>query len=214
MILLFISLLLAILFVITPRIVEGAVPYTVADKDSYIENAKTARNWGNDNVLKTGYGPPLYETYIHFNLTNKPSNFIKAELTLKIWSVDTTANFTLSITDGNWDEMSICWNNKPAHVQTLGEITVSANDTYKIDLTPLIIASTTISFCISKSVGHLFEDMICIASKDRASDKPRIVWTYEETVTDEIPGYNVFIMIGIIAVVVRIFFARKRSPKM
>jgi len=201
-------------FVTTPQIVEGVVPDTISDKDSHIENAKTARNWGNSPALKAGYGPPLYETYIHFNFTNIPSEYIQATLALRIWSVDVTKNFTLAITDENWNEMSLCWNNKPAHLQALSEFTVSANDTYRIDITPVVLTRSSISFCIYRSNGESLKDHIYIASKENSNGKPRIEWTYEEWVPHEIPGYNVFIMIGIIAVVVITSLARKRSPKM
>lgn len=215
MILLYISFLLAIGFVITPRIVEATELHTIADKDSYIDNAAPARNWGDNIVLKAGYGPPLFEAYIHFNLTNKPSDFIKAELFLQILRVQETSNFTLSITDGNWNEMKICWNNKPAHLQTLGDITVSEEGYFRIDLTSLLAASTTISFCINKSAGHLFEDDISIASNNRGvGGKPRIIWTYEgpepEVPFTSLPGYNVFVMIGIISIVVSVFFAMNK----
>ncbi len=205
-------------------VVQQKTSITVADKDSHVDYAVQGRNRGNDVRLRVGgmyRGHPLYEAYIHFNLTNKPSNLIKAELTLYIWSVEVTTNYTLSTTDENWDEMTIIWSNKPALLQTLGEITVSANDTYKIDLTSLINASTTISFCISKSAGDVFEDVISIASRNRAFDKPRIVWTYEETVPYEFPGFDVpfeitfliIIIAGIIGVLIVVYILWRRDSR-
>ena len=60
----------------------------VAYKDTWVAIEHPDTNYGDDDTLETAY---LFgnerEAYFHFNFSNKPDNFIRAEIALDFWIV-------------------------------------------------------------------------------------------------------------------------------
>lgn len=212
------------LVIITPTIngiEQEKTKSTIADKDTYVDTDNPLSNYGGVNNLKCGFSISyeIREAYFHFSFSDKPDNVTKAELSFDIWGVYQTMPLTLSIIDASWDELTMDWMDKPAHGQTIGQITVSSSDIYKIDITSLLTARTEISICVNMTFDDIVDDYVYITSREGyylTNDAPQIIWTYLETVPEvpevQIPSYNVFIIIGIIGVI-GFFLTKKMEIK-
>ncbi len=211
-------------FVISTPAIRGAVAQktrsTIADKDTYINEAFPTSNYGGDINLYCGYGYLGYyikETYFHFSFSDKPTNITKAELSLDIWAVTQTMVLTMCIIDVGWDEYTMDWLNKPAHGQLIGKFTVTSSRIYKIDLTSLLTPRVAISICVNISIDDYVDAVAYITSREgyySSSDAPQIIWTYLATVseTPAIPSYSLFIIFGIMGLI-GLFLTKKISSK-
>jgi len=88
----------------------------IADKDTYIDTANPLSNYGGSSNLMTGYGifSDIREAYFHFNFSNKPSSFIKAEVSLEFWGVSQTMNFSVCLIEEEWGEYTLDWVSQPS----------------------------------------------------------------------------------------------------
>ncbi len=96
--------------------------YEIADRDIFVDSANPTENFGRSNILKAGHGISYEvretyfhnhiftrETYLHFSFSKKPNNFIRAELSLDVWSVSQVMNFTICLIEEEWDEYTLTW---------------------------------------------------------------------------------------------------------
>lgn len=120
----------------------------IADRDAYVDSGSYYSNFGGKDWFLVGGYLGEEESYFHFSFSNLPSNALitKAEASFYIYSVDETMDVRACITDNNWEEYKITWNNKPAHKTTITTFTAAARDHYKIDVTDFI-KGNEISIC-------------------------------------------------------------------
>jgi len=179
---------------------------TIADKDSYVDSAYETSNYGSairlfvgESAYNHGY-PGWSETYIHFNFSNKPTSWSKAEIGISCSEAGTLPavfNLAISLIIDNWSETEITWMNKPEHKDL---IKIQAYDSLyiKIDVSDYV-EGNGISICLNFSditqLGYLK-----IISRE-SSAAPHMNWYYEET--SAIPGFIIpliiFSLLGIIA---------------
>jgi hypothetical protein len=126
----------------------------------------------------------IREAYFYFNFSNKPSNFIRAEISLEFWSVSQTMNYTICLIEESWSELSMTWINKPNKGQTIGNLIVTSDTIYTIDVTSLIAGRTNLSICVYVEIDNYVDDYAYITSKEGyylAEDAPQLKWIYTET---------------------------------
>lgn len=193
---------------------------TIADMDTYVDTDNALSNYGGVNYLYSGfsYSGDFKESYFHFDISSKPENVTKAELSLDIFGVSQTMNLTVSIIEESWNELTMTWMNKPIHDVIIGNIVATSSDIYSIDITSLLASRSAISFCVNMTVDLIAVlDYVFITSREGyylSSDAPQIIWTYLETEATP-PPFNPFILIVVVIVVlglgITIFLVLKRN---
>jgi len=159
---------------------------TIAEKDTYVDTAYAMSNYGGVSNLMTGFSifGDIKESYFYFNFSDKPSSYIRAEISLEFWGVSQTMNFTICLIEESWDEFSMTWLNKPSKGQIIDNLLVTTSGIYKIDVTSLITGRNNISICVYIEFDNYVEDYAYITSKEGfyfADDAPQLQWVYTET---------------------------------
>jgi len=158
------------------------------------------------------------ETYMFFSLLNKPTNYDKVELYLDVCEAENTINVTICEVAGSWGEMSITWNNKPAHGGIITTFIVSGEKWHTIDFTDYI-KGDELSICLY-GTNSSQKGRIGIHSKDYQwnYEQPHLLWSVESADNDDsagndddensesdeidplklLPGYPIGVLLGII----------------
>ncbi len=157
---------------------------TIAEKDTYID--PSISNYGGQNSLLTGF--PYYEAYLYFNFSDKPRIFTKAEISLDFWGVSQTLNFTVSLINDSWEEYIMTWSNKPTKRDKIGNLLVTGDGIYTIDVTNFMENLSSISICVYIDDENYIVDYAYITSREgyyswKPEDAPQLIWTYLEDVT-------------------------------
>jgi hypothetical protein len=159
---------------------------TIAEKDTYVDTANPTSNYGGVNYLMTGFGifSDIREAYFYFDFSDKPQNYIRAEISLDFWGVSQTMNYTICLIEESWNENSMTWINKPEKGEVIDNILVTSDTIYTIDVTSLISGRTNISICVYIEVDNYVDDYAYITSKEGYyldEDAPQLKWIYTET---------------------------------
>ncbi|KKK62388.1 hypothetical protein LCGC14_3004840, partial [marine sediment metagenome] len=103
----------SVLIYITPTraIIKDQIISTIAEKDTYVNSGDGLSNFGGQDYALGGYyfGGDIVEAYFFFNFSDKPLNYIKAEISLDFWSVSQTMNVSICLIEEDWDEYSMTW---------------------------------------------------------------------------------------------------------
>ncbi len=195
----------------TPSIEAGGVTVSattsnLATKDSYVNSNNGLLNYGGQDWLIFGFYFGLYltEAYIEFDISSPPSGWTKPEIEIDIYSISETTQLTVSLITAIWNELTITWMNKPANGQEITKLTVATEQVYTIDVTSFISGSS-LSICINATTlptGY-------VQATSREGDwslgpGPTLTWTYPtppsngdgDTTLPDIPGYNIFLVLG------------------
>ena len=170
----------------TKAIQREAAISNIADKDSYIDTANPLSNYGGVNNLMTGYSfsSDIREAYFHFNFSNKPVSFTRAEISLDFWSVSQTMNFTVCLIEEDWNEFSLDWLSQPTKGPVIGYIIATASGIYTLDITSLIAGRTNLTICVYIEIDNYIADYAYITSREGyyfVEDAPQLLWVYMET---------------------------------
>ncbi len=160
----------------------------IAYKDTYIDEANPSLNYGGSNNLMTGWSTlgEIREAYFHFNFSNKPTSFIRAEISLEFSRVSQFMNFSVCIIEEEWDEYTLDFLSRPSKGQVIGNILVTGNGIYTLDITSLIAGRTNLSICVYDDPYKpvIVLDYNHITSREGYSSveyAPQILWVYMET---------------------------------
>ena len=131
------------------------------------------------------------EAYLFFNFTNKPINYLKAELSLYFWGKafpGPELNLTVCLIEESWDEQTITWNNAPSKGQVLGYFIYNNNTAgvYKLDISSIVDGITNISVCVYMEPDNYVDNSVDISSSEEylmQEQAPQIIWTYIEDAT-------------------------------
>ena len=159
---------------------------SIADNDTYVDTANAISNYGGVNNLMTGFSlfGEIREAYFHFNFDDKPSDYIRAEISLEFWGVSQTMNFTVCLIEESWDEYSMTYLNKPSKGQTIGNLIIVSSGIYTIDITSLISGRTNISVSVYIEFDNYINDYAYITSREGyylIEDAPQLLWISTET---------------------------------
>ena len=111
--------------------------------DSYVSSREHTENYGNATNLKVakdqGSGNYLYESYLFFNISEKPNEFIKAEISLRLFAWSSGTSITVSLINSSWEESTIIWDNKPSHDDVLESFIWTGYGIKKIEMNSMIL---------------------------------------------------------------------------
>ncbi len=212
---------------------SSATISTIASKDTYVDSDDPSANFGGQDWLYVGkdFLGDLHESYFNFSFSNKPSNWIKAEISLHIWSVDQTMDVDVYLITESWNELTMNWINKPSKNVKITTLQLTTSFIrYSINVSNYISGKTNISICVSYNI--LVDDYVLIDSREEdlgyswyGEDSPKLIWTYpyvssgddddddddddDESLLESIPGYDTLIMSGCILGIVTILIIKK-----
>ena len=200
--------------------------FDLPDKDSYVSLNSPNENFGDEDFVEAGYryGDWL-EAYCHFNLSNKPLNWKKAELSLYVWARSSTFDIAVCFISEDWNETGITWNNKPNHGDLITTITLSAGGTYKFDISNYI-TTNELSICINASDLSQSEYATMLTREELQERDPesydyfeyayyiaKVIWTSTETGELMINGYSVVLVLSILSILTALILFKKRKMK-
>ena len=208
------SMVFGFLFILT---FFSATPVTaeeeqvVTDADTYIFENNPSTNYGFVqflNVVASDYIAQA-DAYFHFNTTNKPENWNKAEIRISGQSSPVPFYVSVYLITAVWDEYTLTWNNRPSVGAHIVDITIP----------PLSIQfevsnhvqGNGISVCLkardTTQLGNLL-----LHSREWSSSQPVLIWTYTPNNTGTINGYIIaLILLGVIGSVLVV--NRRKSIK-
>ena len=205
--------LISIILNVAPVYAEEEV-YTTADADTYILDSSPSSNYGYSQFLHVTVSGHETEAYFHFDFTDKPNNWDKAEIKIYPQSFAIPFYVTVYLITEVWDEYTLNWINRPSLGEIIASLTIStSNITFDVSD---YITGEGISICL-KTTNPSQLGILTIYSKEWASSKPQLIWTYTpedliENPTDAIPGYSILIVILCPFVFVFIVYRRQRRP--
>ncbi|MFX1499202.1 MAG: DNRLRE domain-containing protein, partial [Promethearchaeota archaeon] len=141
-----------------------------------------------------------YRAFIHFDLSKKPLDIIKAEIVLNFFYVSGSTTITIyKAKSDDWQESTITWNNAPSYNTIVCTGTIYGNARFSIELPDTSYEWNQVTLVVKSSDDQGFDT---ITSKDNTystslDDVPHIMYTYTPP---GIPSYNPFIIIGIISI--------------
>lgn len=186
---------------ITYITVETLDDFSCTD-DTFVDYNNPNTNYGNLGTWKIGnnFSDFWYFSYFKFNLSNKPENFIKGEISLTFFAYGIELTLPFYVLNTSWTEEIITWNDRPfPELTDLLPFTISAdqvmgNVKYYIDITAYT-ENELLSFMLYNQDDYESEGY----SKEHLNInvKPKIIWTYEIEHTIESPNDLVNIGIGL-----------------
>jgi hypothetical protein len=173
---------------------------TVAEKDTYINSYYPSNNYGGQNWIIIGDYMGMCEAYFHFNFTDKPTVWKRAEISVDLYSVSATTQITITLITASWEEYGLTWLNKPAHGQIITQITAAASQIYRFDVSPYIEGRTALSICINSSTvaqtgyiqGTAREGVYSFSPEDA----PTLHWVVDAEFTVTAPAANSVLGVG------------------
>lgn len=166
---------------------------TIAEKDAYVDLYSPLSNYGGKSWLIFGdHILDFTESYLFFNFSDKPLDWVKAEISIDMYSISETFDVAVSLINDSWSETGITWLNKPEHREVIASFSVSSSAIYKIDVTDYIDGRDNISICINAS--DYFQNGYVQGSSREGyyfdEDAPQLIWTYDETVEITVTAPN------------------------
>lgn len=146
--------------------------------DAFVFRTNADGNFGQHQDLMVGIGNGDKKSYLRFDLSRVDKNNIQsAKLRLFATAPSQSGGTFVTVTDSNWSEDTITYNNAPSADGTpLGMLNnVEAGQWYELDITDAITESAPLTICI---LGN-HEDKVMYSSKD-GSNSPEIVLTLGE----------------------------------
>lgn len=208
--------LICLIFIFHAPYSKGQGSFTISTvivkEDTFVDKINPILNYGNNSMLKFGTNQT---TYLKFNLEVKLESLIEAGISLYLaCDSDKIIEVFVSMTDENWDEYNIIWNNRPRYWNSFYKFNVSGSTArrYEIDITHLI-DDNCISICLYTNglngSGYAKE-----FSRQTLTDAPHLTLIYQD---DEpiasIPFNNsflLFLLMGSILIGIRLTCSGKK----
>jgi len=186
----------------TPVIAEEE--QVVADADTHIIENYPSINYGFAqflDVVASGYVTEA-DAFFHFNTTDKPENWDKAEIRISGHSSPVPFYVSVYLITAVWDEYTLTWNNRPAVGANIADITIPPLSV-QFDVSNYI-QGNGISVCL-KARDTTQLGILLLYSREWSSSPPVLIWTYTPNNTGTIHGYNIaIILLGVIGSVLMI----------
>jgi len=213
-ILIFGIVIISLFLFITPTRADSKT--TVSQKTAAVLSSNPDTNFGNDVDLVVG-GPVsfLCITYIHFDITDLPSNIQKVSLVLEIYDLTgSTMDLDIYIAADTWTESAITWNNRPSRVEYHGSISITQATEWTIGLTGIDL--TQYGDDITFELDSDSTDIMTIRSDD-TSFQPELIIEYTPEPVPLPVGVIIALAVGIPAIVaiviVVIVVTRKKAKR-
>lgn len=161
------------------------------DRDSYTNSSAPDTNYGNAERFYVGAineMMPVFNCLFHFNFSNKPDSFIKAEIVIPFANVIYPLEYndlflTVATCSNNWNESEVTLNNQPAAISLIAEgYSLVIVEQYEfniiVDVTDHIIGSSGISIIATNPLLNY-----SLPGYTRESEfpqlGPKLIYTYE-----------------------------------
>lgn len=100
--------------------------YTYGVDDSYVYSDKPNSNYGLIPLLWVENISGIQcESYMQFDISNRTSNWITAEVSLTLFRASEDTDITLCLINESWEEWGITWYNKPKHENIISTFSIS-----------------------------------------------------------------------------------------
>ncbi|NVM19585.1 MAG: DNRLRE domain-containing protein [Candidatus Lokiarchaeota archaeon] len=164
---------------------------TFPDRDTYVNSTAPDTNYGNEErfyVGATDESSPFFNAYFHFNFSDQPDTFEKAEVYIPfenvLYPLDLEDVFLVcGLISNDWNETDVTWNNSPSVIKLLTyPYTIKIIQQYEfcviIDVTAEITGINGVSVLISNT--QLNYSLPGYTKESEFPEKgPKLVWTYE-----------------------------------
>jgi hypothetical protein len=152
------------------------------------------------------------EAYIEFSTYPPPTGWTKAEIQIDMYAVFNTTELTISLVSVIWSEFAITWATKPAIGAEITTLTVTANQTYTIDVTNFVTGRTLAIHIAATSLPTGYVQAASREGNAITGQGPTLIWTHPGY-GPAIPGFSllflVCIMIGACTYIIKRI---KRQP--
>ena len=153
--------------------------------DAQVTTSNSAANYGTLATMKIREGDgsttnPTYHGYLKFSLSGVTGSVGSVKLRLYVTDPSVATESIFVISDNNWTETGITYNNAPP-IPTgtpAGSVTAPAAGAYiDITLDPTTVSSstTTLSLAVKSSAG----DSLIFSSREDPTNKPQLVVTFQ-----------------------------------
>ena len=188
-----------------------------AKEDADVKSTEPDTNFGDSEDLGVGVSfSYTLVAYIQFDITYLERQDIES-ISLRLRFVHlsgATSFFDLSFVESNWVEESITYNSQPSIIEFTSKsslIGLMHGDSKSFSLkTEYLDNRDIISFKLEYSSG-----IIVIQSKEAGveADAPTLVINYLEPPLSTIPGYQLFLLISALSIILIIIKKRIKNPK-
>ena len=188
-----------------------------AKEDADVKSTEPDTNFGDSEDLGVGVSfSYTLVAYIQFDITYLERQDIES-ISLRLRFVHlsgATSFFDLSFVESNWVEESITYNSQPSIIEFTSKsslIGLMHGDSKSFSLkTEYLDNRDIISFKLEYSSG-----IIVIQSKEAGveADAPTLVINYLEPPISTIPGYQLFLLISALSIILIIIKKRIKNPK-
>lgn len=147
----------------------------IASNDTYIKDSSPNSTNGSSSNLWIDNAPNTYEVLLKFNITGVGTKQITdVKLALQTKNPSNEGGDAYLITDNNWSEQTVTWNNAPGVGQFIGSLgAVSSGTAAVLDLSSIITGDGIYSIRIKA----LSADAASYHSKETSGLEPRILIT-------------------------------------
>ncbi|MFW9895991.1 MAG: hypothetical protein ACFFD7_09340 [Candidatus Thorarchaeota archaeon] len=129
-----------------------------------------------------------------------------------MYAVSNTTELTISVVTVTRAEFTITWATKPAVGQQITTLTVTANQTYTIDVTNFITGRSLAIHIAATSFPTGYVQATSRKGNTGTSHDPTLIWTHPGY-GQAVPGFNLLIVFGImIGACTYIIKRMKRQP--
>ncbi len=177
--LLILLVLVASTIAIVPKSVQAAplaAAATVTLKpvvDSYVRSDAPTTNYGTSASLRADQSP-IINSYLRFNVSSL-SGITNAKLRIYASSASTQGLVVHAVSDDNWGENTLVYNNAPAPAGKLGSSpAVVANKWVTVNVSSYITGNGMFSFQVSTPGSTA----ISLAARESGANSPQLVVTY------------------------------------
>lgn len=152
--------------------------------DAFVVKGGSNKNFGRQPELKIDADPGEKKSYLRFDFSRVNIAAIQ-KATLRLYAVSSApfGGSFMKITNSEWSEDSITWNNSPpVDGAFLGTIdSIEADKWYELDITSAITESGPLSICI---IGN-HDQIAMYSSKDGGPHSPEITLDLQEGVPED-----------------------------
>jgi len=202
--------------------VEQFETYSPAEKDCYVNSGVPDANYGDTELLYVGNdssSAEYYVSYFYFDLSSRPDNLKKTELSLIFVDVETNMEISIYETNGTWKEGEITWNTKPNTTEKIGDVEILESGEVTLEITDYVQDLDELYISVNLSSSQ-YNDYLLIHSREGANDEedaPKIIFTYEMELDFSffywfLWGIIGIIFVGVIIIMFIIFLMRRNRP--
>ncbi len=206
---------------------RGAPAYikTPVSMDAYVWADAPNTCYGHNGGLIIGnYTANWTETYVYFNLENRPAQWTSVLLRLVTYGINANLSGYFQETNTSWSEDTITWSNRPALLSYTEPMNITYPTQMLVNLTTFLHRfdaasdATNISLLLNSTVVADGNHSMFISRDPTINQGPHLYWYYEQEVPfDPAPIIIAVACIGlgiaVVAIVVKKRGKKKPAPE-